>query len=66
MLWFVVNLPVKAVNFWYIQISTRTTNARVFHKELECGPMPNVMVALPNIGGVAPSVQCRSLADAHY
>jgi len=20
-------------------------------KELECGPMPNVMVALPNIGG---------------
>jgi len=24
--------------------------------ELECGPMPNVMAALPNIGG--PSVQC--------
>jgi len=21
------------------------------HKQLECGPMPNVMVALPNIGG---------------
>jgi len=33
--------------------------------ELECGPMPNVMTALPNIGG-APSVQRRSLADAHY
>jgi len=32
--------------------------------QLECGPMPNVMVALPNI--VAPSVQRRSLADAHY
>jgi len=32
--------------------------------KLECGPMPNVMVALPNIG--APSVQRRSLADAHY
>jgi len=26
--------------------------------------MPNVMAALPNIGG--PSVQRRSLADAHY
>jgi len=24
------------------------------------------MVALPNIGGVAPSIQLRSLADAHY
>jgi len=35
------------------------------HKiELECGPMPNVVAALPNIGGV--SVQRRSLADAHY
>jgi len=21
------------------------------HNKLECGPMPNVMVALPNIGG---------------
>jgi len=28
--------------------------------------MPNVMTALQNIGGVAPSVQRRSLADAHY
>jgi len=26
--------------------------------KLECGPVPNVMAALP--------VQCRSLADAHY
>jgi len=33
-------------------------------KELECGSMPNVMAALPNIGGV--SVQRRSLADVHY
>ena len=32
---------------------------------LECGPMPNLMVALPNIY-VAPSDQRRSLADAHY
>jgi len=34
------------------------------HK-LECGPMPNVMVALPNIGGALCSTPQR-LADAHY
>jgi len=33
--------------------------------ELECGPMPNVMVALPNIGGAICSTP-QSLADAHY
>ena len=32
---------------------------------LECGPMPNVMVALPNIGGDFCSTP-QSLADAHY
>jgi len=32
---------------------------------LECGPMPNVMVALPNIGGALCS-KPQSLADAHY
>jgi len=35
------------------------------HDELECGPMPNVMVALPNIGGALCSMP-QSLADAHY
>ena len=33
-------------------------------QELECGPMPNVMVALPNIGGALCSTP-QSLADAH-
>ena len=33
--------------------------------KLECGPMPNVMVALPNTGGVLCSTP-QSLADAHY
>jgi len=33
--------------------------------KLECGPMPNVMVALPNIGGALRSTP-QSLADAHY
>ena len=32
---------------------------------LECGPMPNVMAALPNIGGALCST-LQSLADAHY
>ena len=36
-----------------------------FKTKLECGPMPNVMVALPNIGGSLCSTP-QSLADAHY
>jgi len=32
---------------------------------LECGPMPNVMAILPNIGGALWSMP-QSLADAHY
>jgi len=32
---------------------------------LECGPMPNIMVALLNIGGALCST-LQSLADAHY
>jgi len=35
------------------------------YKELECGPMPNVMVALQNIGGAFCSTP-QSLADAQY
>jgi len=38
---------------------------RVKHTELECGQMPNVMVALPNTGGALCST-LQSLADAHY
>ena len=33
--------------------------------KLECGQMPNVMVALPNTGGAICSTP-QSLADAHY
>jgi len=33
--------------------------------QLECGPMPNVMVALPNIDGTLCSTP-QSLVDAHY
>jgi len=34
------------------------------YRKLECGPMPNVMAALPNIGDVLCSMP-HSLADAH-
>jgi len=33
--------------------------------QLECGPMPNLMVALPNTGGALCSTAQR-LADAQY
>jgi len=40
----------------------RTANEQ---NKLECGPMLNVMAALPNIAGALCSTP-RSLADAHY
>jgi len=33
--------------------------------KLECGPMPDVMAALPNVGGALCSMP-QMLADAHY
>ena len=45
-----------------IYIWKKTT--KTFSK-LECGVMPNVMVALPNIGGALCSTP-QSLVDAHY
>jgi len=33
--------------------------------KLECGPMPNVMAALPTTGGALCST-LQSLADTHY
>jgi len=35
------------------------------YKKLECGPMRNLMVALPNIGGALCSTP-QSVADARY
>jgi len=35
------------------------------HIQLECGPMLNLMAALPNTGGALCST-LQSLADAHY
>jgi len=39
--------------------------AAAVQEEQECGPMPNVMAALPNIGGALCSTP-QSLADAQY
>ena len=49
-----------------VDIQSETAEIRREEKiELECGPMPNLMVALPNIGGAICSTP-QSLADAHY
>ena len=65
----------RQVNFlvcnicWMIWTLTRHYNVlhvlTLFPTKLECGPMPNLMVALPNIGGALCSTP-QSLADAHY
>jgi len=49
----------------HVSILTRPTHSRLNNPKLQCGPMPNVMVALPNIGGAISSTP-QSLPDAHY
>ena len=44
---------------------TNQKQSEVKQNKLECGPMPNLMVALPNTGGALCST-LQSLADAHY
>jgi len=48
-----------------ININNNYFSAFISIIQLECGPMPNLMVALPNIGGALCSTP-QSLADAHY
>ena len=55
---------IKYYSCWQLKQSNQTTKKQINNK-LECGPMPNVMVDLPNIGGVLCSTP-QSLADAHY
>ena len=54
-------------NALYASSLTPASNniAQTYHKQLECGPMPNVMAALPNIGGALWSMP-QSLAGAQY
>jgi len=56
-------------------LTTKLTTAKTLHTnikkliltqtKLECGPMPNVMDALPNIGGALCSTP-QTFANAHY
>ena len=46
-------------------IGPYSVDLTVINIKLECGPMPNVMVALPNTGGALCATP-QSLADAHY
>jgi len=47
---------------WYHETYS---SVRKLLQKLECGPMPNVMAALPNTGGALRSTP-QSLADTHY
>jgi len=49
----------------YSEKSEHEKLATTIERKLECGPMPNVMAALPNIGGTLCST-LQSLADAQY
>jgi len=54
-----------------VHSNTQVNRVQCIHKiikmivKLECGPMPNAMAALPNIGSALCSTP-QSLADAHY
>ena len=49
----------------FLLTSSKVSVCKINEDKLECGPMPNVMVALPNIGGALCSMP-QSLADADY
>jgi len=53
------------INNSLLCLHMHVTVTRSSDNELECGPMPNVMAALPNIGGALCSTP-QSLADAQY
>jgi len=48
-----------------VKLSGKDLSCYLNKIELEYGPMPNVMAALPNIGGALCSM-LQSLAHAHY
>jgi len=50
---------------WRFRMSRLCAAAMRPYIKLECGPMPNVMAALPNTGGGLCSTP-QSLTDAHY
>jgi len=56
------NRPLSKLNTGRLALGAMLPVTKI---KLECGPMPNVMVALPNVGGDLCSTQ-QSLDDAQY
>jgi len=57
---------VKRNDFFALIYDEVIDEARQQHVlEVECGPMPNVMVVMPNTGATLSSTP-QSFADAHY
>ena len=50
---------------WYLPFRGSRKPSRKVLSKLECGPVPNAMAVLPNIGGAVCSMP-ESLANAHY
>jgi len=61
--WILIQMTTNS--FPHHRILAHQHNYKIKHSKLECGPMPNLMAALPNICGALCSTP-QSLADAHY
>jgi len=62
--WYCATCNVKSVVLLCFVFGLQDRLQKI-ERKLECGPMPNLMVALPNIGGALCSTP-QSLADTHY
>jgi len=58
-----IDLIILKTDDKHFTLTTKKSLHIIF--KLECGPMHNVMVALPNTGGAVCSTP-QSLADAHH
>ena len=58
-----IPFSAKSLQIWHNKFADDSIVKK--HLQLESGPMPNVTVALPYIGGALCSTP-QSLADAHY
>jgi len=57
------NQQIEEATHFHESTKTKQLNTVNIYRKLECGPMPNVMAALPNIGGACCSTP-QSFADA--
>jgi len=66
----IITLSTSIFTVYVFELSTYTSTIYYWllppnKNKVQCGPMPNVIAALPNIGGALCSTP-PSLADAHY